>query len=359
MRRVAVPDVTPDPAAELLARAVQLRASDLHLDPAGDGLAIRARVDGRFVSLQILDGPAGRRLVGRLKVMAELMVYRTDVPQEGRLSLADGREARFAVIPTLAGEKATIRLFDVEHRHRLVADLGLGDGVASWLRERLAERDGLLLVVGPSGSGKTTTLYAALAEIAATRGDYSHLTSIEDPVERRIPGVSQVQVDPLRGLDFAAGLKFLLRQDPEVVMVGEIRDAETARVAVRAGMTGHLVLSTLHCGHAAEARPRLLEMGVEGYALDLALRGVLAQRLLRRVCGGCGGVGCEDCLGTGARGRVAVAEVAGADGSVVGEDLPARARALVATGVVTADEAARVLGRSPALATVREVDRVS
>ena len=333
-----------DPAMALLERAVEMRASDVHLDPCAEGVAVRARVDGRFIPLEVLEPTAGRRLTGRFKVMADLMVYRTDVPQEGRLLMPGGREARVAVIPTLGGEKMTVRLFAVERHVDDLDALGLDANTARWLDERLAAHDGLLLVVGPSGSGKTTTLYTGLSEIARRRGDYCHLTSIEDPVERRLEGVSQVQVDPARGLDFAAGLKFLLRQDPEVVMVGEIRDAETARVAVRAGMTGHLVLSSLHCGRAVDARSRLLEMGVVDYAVGIALRGVLAQRLLRRLCAACNGSGCGDCCGTGARGRILIGEAVRGDGTPVGRSLEEHARDLVEQNLVAPAEVRRVLG---------------
>jgi general secretion pathway protein E len=168
--------------------------------------------------------------------------------------------------------------------------------------------------------------------------------TVDDPVERRIEGAVQVQVDPLRDLDFAAALKFLLRQDPEVLLVGEIRDAETARVAVRAAMTGHLVLSSLHCGRAAEARPRLVEMGVEPWAVDLALDGVVAQRLVRLVCTACAGHGCADCLSTGYRFRTALAEVLRPGRDAPFRPLDAHARALVASGATSGEEVRRVLG---------------
>ncbi len=331
-------------ADTLLERALALRASDVHVDPGADGFRVRLRVDGRFVEEPRLDRAAGQQLLGRLKVLSSLMVYRSDIPQEGRLPLPGEREARLAVIPTPLGEKATLRLFDAGSRIARVADLGFDDGVSAWLKERLARPGGLLLAVGPSGSGKTTTLYAGIAQILAQRGAFCQVVTVEDPVERRIEGAVQVQVDPVRDLDFAAALKFLLRQDPEVILIGEIRDAETARTAVRAAMTGHLVLSTLHCGHALEARPRLLEMGVEPWAVDLALSGVLAQRLLRLLCTPCAGEGCEECLSTGFRGRRAVAEVLDPGQAAPVKALAHAARELVARGVTTQDEVRRVLG---------------
>jgi type II secretory ATPase GspE/PulE/Tfp pilus assembly ATPase PilB-like protein len=183
-----------------------------------------------------------------------------------------------------------------------------------------------------------------MQDILAGRGDFCQVCSIEDPVERYINGATQVEVDRSRGLDFASGLKFLLRQDPEVIMVGEIRDAETARVAVRAAMTGHLVFSTLHCGRAAEGRPRLLEMGVPEYAVSLGLVGVLAQRLLRRECESCEGQGCEACLGTGFRGRCAVSEIVDHDCAKPLLTIEEMASRLVSEGVLPSSEVERVFG---------------
>ena len=339
-----VPAPIADPAQGLLEHAVDLRASDIHLDPAPCGLGIRLRVDGRFVERGELEAEEGRRLIGRLKIMAGLLVYRCDIPQEGRVELPGGREGRLAIIPTPHGEKATLRLFDPERTLATLEDLAFDPHAMAWLRGKLALDHGLLLVVGPSGSGKTTTLYAALGEIVARRGEFCHVTTIEDPVERHVEGCTQVQVDPLRNLDFAAGLKFLLRQDPEVVMVGEVRDSETARIAVRAAMTGHLVLSTLHCGRATESRPRLLEMGVEQYAVDLALSGVIAQRLLRRLCEACGGQGCGECIESGYRGRAVIAEFLDGDRKQCPRALAECAAELVEKRVTSRDEVARVLG---------------
>lgn len=335
---------TVDHAAALLARASAMNASDLHLDPEGGGLQVRVRVDGRFVDLPAHHGEEAERLIGRLKVLAGLMVYRCDVPQEGRLQMADGREARLAVIPTVNGEKATIRLFSKSGEFTTIASLGLAAEHAQWLANALGRDSGLVLVVGPSGSGKTTTLYASLNEILAERRETCQVCTIEDPVERHVRGATQVEVDRSRNLDFASGLKFLLRQDPEVVMVGEIRDAETARVAVRAAMTGHLVLSTMHCGRACEGRPRLLEMGVPRYAVDIGLLGVLAQRLLRCTCPACGGTGCDACLQTGCRGRSVISEVVDRGTVEPSPTIADVARMLVTRGMVSRGEAERALG---------------
>jgi type II secretory ATPase GspE/PulE/Tfp pilus assembly ATPase PilB-like protein len=333
-----------DLAGEVLSDAMELNASDIHLDPVPGAVRVRMRVDGRFIDRPSMEGQAAELLVGRLKIMAGLMVYRSDIPQEGRLQLSNGREARIAVIPTVSGEKASIRLFSGGGDREMVADLGLPKEHQQWLATALRKESGLVLVVGPSGSGKTTTLYAVMRDILAERGDFCQVCSIEDPVERHICGVTQVEVDRGRDLDFASGLKFLLRQDPEVVMVGEIRDAETARVAVRAAMTGHLVFSTLHCGRAAEARPRLLEMGVPEYAVNLGLVGSLALRLLRRFCESCGGKGCGLCVDTGFRGRCAVSEIVDRNSSEPAPTMAEVADRLVSERLLPASEVERVFG---------------
>lgn len=333
-----------DTAVSLLEEAAGLNASDLHLDPVEDGHRVRMRVDGRFVDRPTVTGDHSQRLIGRLKVLAGLMVYRSDIPQEGRLELGDGREGRLAVIPSIRGEKATIRLFSSAGARDSVRSLGFQTEHRRWLERALARESGLVVAAGPSGSGKTTTLYAVIQEIIAHRGDFCQVCTIEDPVERHIPGATQVEVDRSRNLDFSSGLKFLLRQDPEVVMVGEIRDAETARVAVRAAMTGHLVFSTLHCGRAAEGGPRLLEMGVPDYAVNLGLVGVLAQRLLRKPCEACDGGGCETCYGTGFHGRCVVSEVVDRKAPEPSPSLAESAARMVADGLIPASEMERVFG---------------
>ncbi len=329
----------------LLDEVLRLGASDLHLDPGPAGYRARARVDGRFVPV----GPPsieGARLVNRIKVMASLLVYRSDLPQEGRMALPGGREGRVSLVPTPLGERLAVRIFDPRSELHGLGDLGFGEAASGWIARRLSESSGLVLVVGPAGSGKTTTLYALLREIAGLHGEFRQIVTVEDPVERHIPGCVQVEADASRDLDFASALKFLLRQDPEVLMVGEVRDAETARIAVRAAMTGHLVLSSLHCGRAADARPRLLEMGVEPYAVDLALRGALSQRLVRKSCPACTGKGCDGCLGSGFRGRTAVGEAAG-PGEERTPTLEEAAAELVLAGVTTVEEIRRVLGGRP------------
>jgi len=337
---MALTSQEPGFTEQLLRRALDLGASDIHLDPMSEGLSLRMRVDGHFTKREQIENSEAERLIGRLKVMADLMVYRSDIPQEGRIVLPSGDEARLAMIPSSRGEKATIRIFDSGIRIDRIGDLGLSNTSLDWLRQALRMDHGLVLIVGPSGSGKTSTLYAAMREIAHTRGDFCQLASIEDPVERDIEGCTQIQVDPIREMDFASGLKYLLRQDPEVIMVGEIRDAETAQIAVRAAMTGHLVLSSLHCGSSSEARPRLLEMGVEDYAVNIALEGVMAQRLIRKTCPSCEGAGCNTCLGSGYRGRMVVSEIAIPEGLTMLDE----ARNKVSEGLTTEMEVKRVFG---------------
>lgn len=337
-----------DRAAALLDEAIERRASDLHLDPGPSGVAVRFRVDGRFLPRDPLGREEGERLVGRLKVLAGLMVYRTDVPQEGRLPLPGGREGRLALIPTPHGEKAVVRLFDPQQELLGLDDLEFDARTLAALRRFASLDQGLVTIVGPSGAGKTTTLYALVRDVVRRRGEFAQVVTVEDPIERHLDGCVQVQVDPVRDLDFAGALKFLLRQDPEVVMIGEVRDLETARIAVRAALTGHLVLASMHCGRAGEARGRLLEMGVEPWALDLAFAGAVAQRLVRKRCGDCGGDGCDSCLSSGFRGRLPIVERADRTGTVEPDaTLEASGGALVAAGRTTAAELDRVLGRMP------------
>ena len=303
----------------LFEAARKLGASDLHLDPKLDHVVVRVRVDGVLRHLEPLPCEHGARIVGRIKALAGLLAYRTDTPQEGRIAPRageDGRrlhgEVRVATYPTADGERVALRFASHGRGPGDLDSLELPSGCREGLRCALAEPEGVVLLTGPSGSGKTTTLYACLAELT---GDHvaspRSVVTIEDPIENRIPCVTQTEIDPAAGLDFQGALRALLRQDPDVLLVGEIRDRQTARVALEAGLTGHLVLSTVHAGTAALVFARLLDMGVEPFVLTTAVRGVLAQRLLRRVCSTCGASDterCSDCDGTGYRGRCVAAE---------------------------------------------------
>ena len=268
----------------LLEQAVALGASDLHLDPDQNGVRVTARRDGVLTSLEALPADIAPRLVGRVKALADLLAYRSDVPQEGRIPAEKsgvGREFRVATFPTLHGERVAIRLDAPDTAPGVVADLGLSPDVARAYGAALEQPEGVVLLTGPSGSGKTTTLYAGMRHILAAELKRSVLT-LEDPIERGIEGASQSQVDPAAGLTYARALRSLLRQDPDVILLGEIRDAETAHVALEAGLTGHLVATTIHAGTGVQVFARLLEMGIEPFVIAAGVRGVLAQRLVRR-----------------------------------------------------------------------------
>jgi type II secretory ATPase GspE/PulE/Tfp pilus assembly ATPase PilB-like protein len=335
----------------LLGEAVSQGASDLHLVPGPAGLSARLRIDGCLHDLATFPDPARQRVPARLKVLAGLPTYETDLPQEGRTAW-QGREFRVASFPTVHGERLVVRLFDPRHLAADLDALGLPEDVCQGLKGALARR-GAVFLTGPSGSGKTTVIYACLRHLVAASGGRSILT-IEDPVECPVPGVSQTEVAPARGLTFARALRSALRQDPEVLVVGEIRDAETAGIAVEAALTGHLVISTIHAGSAAGVYSRLLEMGIPGHLLTSSIAGILALRLLRRACPGCRGVAvgvagtpaCRTCLGRGYAGRMPLAEWLMPDASLNaavarGEDTQGLLKAALASGLLTFEVRAR------------------
>jgi general secretion pathway protein E len=313
----------------LIARAVEQGASDIHLEPAPGTLRTRLRVDG--VLRDAGEVPAALRdgVVSRLKIMARLDVAERRLPQDGRLRLAvRGRDIdlRISILPALDGEAVVLRILDRASVSLDLAALGYGAAERGALAALLARTSRMVLVTGPTGSGKTTTLYAALLTLDAAR---QKICTIEDPVEYRLEGVTQVQVQPQRGFDFPAALRAMLRHDPDVMLVGEIRDAATAEVATQAALTGHLVLATLHTNDAPSAITRLLDLGVPDYLIASVLEGVVAQRLARRLCEACrepfalpapmlglaAGTrlhrprGCAACGGTGWRGRRALVQV--------------------------------------------------
>jgi general secretion pathway protein E len=302
----------------LLHDALQDGASDVHVECDARGAAVRVRIDGVLMPRRRLDTPSlAEQLVSRLKVMAELDIGERRLPQDGRFRLrlassSGGREVdfRLSVMPTLHGEDAVVRVLDrttLDHGDGLtLASLGFEPAMAVRIRQLARLPHGLLLVTGPTGSGKTTTLYAALAE---TLQADEKLVTIEDPVEYRLAGVVQIPVNEKKGLTFARGLRSVLRHDPDRVMVGEIRDAETAQIAVQAALTGHLVFSSVHANHALDVLGRFLHMGLDAWQVVGALEAVLAQRLLRVRCTACGGAGCAACGGSGWRGRRAIVEL--------------------------------------------------
>jgi len=330
----------------ILTDAVRARASDIHLEPGRDGGLVRFRIDGVLRTHMNLPMPALNRVVSRIKVMGKMDIADRLRPQDGRTRIqADGRtlDLRISTVPTRDAEKAVIRLLDPGNSKTL-ADLAIPAHELERFQRLLLHRDGIVVVTGPTGSGKTTTLYAALRQVAT--GEVNVMT-VEDPVEYELPGMTQIQVEPRRGVTFASALRSILRQDPNVIFIGEIRDLETAEIAVQAALTGHLVLATIHANDAVGAIARFTDLGLDHAKISSTLRGALAQRLLRRVCERCAvavegtlrpaeqaladrygvrpakrAVGCPACGQSGYRGRVPIIEV-----MVVGPWLEPKVRA--------------------------------
>jgi type II secretory ATPase GspE/PulE/Tfp pilus assembly ATPase PilB-like protein len=312
----------------LLDSACRIGASDIHLQPLAAGLEVRWRIDGVLDELGVFPAGSEANVVARLKVLAGLLTYRVDMPQEGRLAGSDQPvEIRVSIFPTLFGERAVVRLFAKDGQFRRLDDLGLPPEIATRLPRLLTETSGAILVCGPAGSGKTTTAYACLREVVAQSGGGRSIVTLEDPIESVIPGVVQSQINPAAGFDFATGLRSLMRQDPEVILVGEIRDPTTAVTAFQAALTGQLVLSTFHAGSATGAIGRLADMGIEPYVLRSGVLAIVCQRLIRRLCDckrpiedtaaplglpaerAWTAAGCLECGGTGYRGRTLLAEL--------------------------------------------------
>ena len=294
---------------QLLADGISSGASDIHLEPEEQGIAVRHRVDGVLRQARVLPRSVAPSLVSRIKILSGLDIADRLRPQDGRARVAVGGavvDLRVSTLPASHGEKVVVRVLDGRAGLRTLDAIGFVESDLRRIRSLLEQREGLLLVTGPTGSGKTTTLYAALREISA-RG--VNVVTVEDPIEYRLPGIVQVQVHERAGLTFGAALRSIMRQDPDVILVGEIRDRETAEIAIQASLTGHLVLSTLHTNDAASAVTRLIDIGVAGYKIATAVKGVVAQRLVRRACRECGAGGCPVCDGVGYRGRVAIAEI--------------------------------------------------
>ncbi|HUV39116.1 MAG TPA: GspE/PulE family protein [Planctomycetota bacterium] len=289
-RREAGASRVASEAERLLTTARARAASDLHLEPTGDAFTVRLRLDGVLHDVETLPPDLGRSVVARLKLLADLLTYRSDVPQEGRVREEDAHgpgDLRVSTYPTIHGERLVVRFFDRALGTFELENLGFPPAALVELRRAVSATSGVVLLTGPAGSGKTTTLYATLNSLLRRTARRLHIITVEDPVESVLPGVTQTQVNPAVGLTFARALRSLLRQDPEVVMVGEIRDRETAEIVTQAGLTGHLVLSTLHGGDVATVIARLLDMGVEPYVVTSALRAVLAMRLVRTLCEQC------------------------------------------------------------------------
>ncbi len=373
---------------QILVEAVSDRASDIHFEPMEGDFRVRYRIDGVLHTTrtppQIKQFQAA--IVSRLKIMSQLDIAEKRKPQDGRLIVRhEGREVdvRVSVIPTVHGEAVVLRLLDREAINLELRSLGIPEDIYRSFGELIRQPHGIVLVTGPTGSGKTTTLYAALQEI---NGDENKIITVEDPVEYKLQGIAQIQVRPKVGLSFAAGLRSILRHDPDVILVGEIRDEETGKIAIQAALTGHLVFSTLHTNDAPSAATRMVEMGIEPYLVASTVEGMMAQRLVRRICPGCKittevvdrvmldslglndvhslavGNGCDLCRNTGFKGRQGVFEWIVVDAEMrqmILDNMPSSLikHKLVDNGLVTLRQRGLELVRQ-GVTTVEEVTRV-
>ena len=321
----------------LVQDAIHLSASDLHIEPWENAIAVRARVNGVLTEVAHLPLDLMEKISMRFKVMSNLVTYQAGTPQDGTAvggPELDGVQLRVSIFPTTRGEKIVVRLFDPRDRRFELDSLGFEESTLHGLLRALKRTSGLLLFTGPTGSGKTSTMYSALCYIMQRDGTSVSISTVEDPVEFNLPMVSQTQISPAQEFTYAIALRSIMRQDPQVIMVGEIRDAETAAIAVQAGLTGHLVLSTIHCGVSAGAFTRLINMEIEPFMLASSILAVMGLRLVRSVCPNCAqsyepaasqlkvipealvseaqfrqGAGCEQCHQTGYSGRVPVSEL--------------------------------------------------
>lgn len=298
---------------DIFTRALELGASDIHIEPDEDSVIVRCRVDG--VLTEILSTPRNQfpAIASRIKLLGGLNIAESRLPQDGRTNVSFGRiqlDMRISTIPILTGESIVLRLLNKESINFDLSQLGMSEAHLRQFEKLIRIPHGIILVVGPTGSGKTTTLYSVISQLNDAK---KKIITIEDPVEYRTRGLCQVQVNPKIGVTFASGLRSIVRQDPDVILVGEIRDKETADIAINAALTGHLVLSTLHTNDAVGAVTRLLDMGVENFLVSSALFGVLSQRLVRKICPVCHGekrsVKCRKCNGTGYKGRSGIFEL--------------------------------------------------
>lgn len=373
----------------ILFEAVKAHASDLHLQPYEDRVVVRFRIDGILFDAFDLPQHLQAEVISRIKVFGHMNIAEKRIPQDGRATVQVGdREVdlRIASLPTSFGERVVIRLLDKSARIYTLGELGMSADTLDRFRQLIKREHGLILVTGPTGSGKSTTLYAALQEINAKD---RNVVTLEDPIEYQLPGTSQTQVNEKKGLTFASGLRSVLRQDPDIIMIGEIRDEETAVMAIQSALTGHLVFSTLHTNDAASAVTRLLDLGIEPYLVASSVIAVMAQRLVRRSCVDCAkeidvapvatrdlglstplaidkerhGQGCEVCRQTGYAGRIGLFELLPVDDAIRGQ-IQARANASEIRGVAAAsgmrflrDDGARKV--SDLKTTIEEVVRVT
>ena len=325
--------------SSLLDRAVSTGASDIHIEPFEGKTRVRMRIDGTIVDYVTLERSVHQPLIARIKIMANLDIAERRLPQDGHFRIRAGQEGyvniRVSLLPTVFGEKAVLRILAAAGHVDHAEHFGMDDDSYARFLPMLNSPNGIIYLTGPTGSGKSTTLYMVLEYLSRRQ---VNISTVEDPVEQNVPGINQTQVNPVAGLTFESGLRALLRQDPDIIMVGETRDGETAGISVRAAITGHLVLSTLHTHDAVSSVVRLADMGVDRYLIANSLVGLVAQRLMRKVCPHCAreaavtpqeqallgrdirtvrrGAGCRHCNGTGYRGRVAVHEIVAVDRSI-------------------------------------------
>ena len=325
--------------SSLLDRAVSTGASDIHIEPFEGKTRVRMRIDGTIVDYVTLERSVHQPLIARIKIMANLDIAERRLPQDGHFRIRAGQEGhvniRVSLLPTVFGEKAVLRILAAAGHVDHAEHFGMDDDSYARFLPMLNSPNGIIYLTGPTGSGKSTTLYMVLEYLSRRQ---VNISTVEDPVEQNVPGINQTQVNPVAGLTFESGLRALLRQDPDIIMVGETRDGETAGISVRAAITGHLVLSTLHTNDAVSSVVRLADMGVDRYLIANSLVGLVAQRLMRKVCPHCAretavtpqeqtllgrdirtvrrGAGCRHCNGTGYRGRVAVHEIVAVDRSI-------------------------------------------
>jgi type II secretory ATPase GspE/PulE/Tfp pilus assembly ATPase PilB-like protein len=347
----------PEVLEELVRLAERAGASDIHFQMRGKSAEVGFRLDGIITPVRELPAEIAERVFGRIKFLARLKTYQESLPQDGRIARGELKcknDIRVATYPTVTGEKIVLRLFNSETAKAL-GELSLAATAQTELENFLRQTSGLLLLTGPAGSGKTTTIYACLRHLAELGG--RHIITVEDPVEQIVPGTMQTEINEAVGLDFARAARHLLRQDPQVLILGEIRDEATAQLAVRAGLTGHLVISTLHAGSCRGVFERLLVMCADHSAVASAVELVFNQRLIRKVCAACDGAGCETCLRTGYVGRTPLVEWLRVDETLrnqirrrelstlaPAQTLAASARSLVQQGVTNEAEFKRIFG---------------
>ncbi len=289
----------------ILEKAVSLRASDVHINPSRDVLEVKFRIDGLLCHYDYFRKVLENEIVSRLKILSGLKIDEHRRQQDGRFKFEDV-DIRISIVPSYYGERLVLRLLRNSGQSFDLANLGFSESSRALIHQALVNRSGLILCTGPTGSGKTSTLYALLKILASPT---TSIVTLEDPVEYLLEDIVQIQTHPGAGLSFSSGLRSILRQDPNIIMVGEIRDEDTARIAINAALTGHLVLSTLHTNDAVGAIPRLLDMSIPAYLLAATLKLIIAQRLVRKRCEACLGQGCDECLQTGFSGRISINEV--------------------------------------------------